>query len=182
MGLVLGGQLRNGAHGTAGEVGFLPIFLDEAPPADRAGAVARRERGELESIIGASALVDFAHRRGLHGSAVSEVFEAARAGDPVALDVVEEAAAKLARTVGAVISIIDPELVVLGGGIGRSGDLLIPRIRERLARLAPLTAPDIVSSPLGADAPILGGLSAALDIARHVLVERAGLAGGAAPA
>lgn len=182
MGLVLGGQLRSGAHGTAGEVGFLPIFLNEAPPADWAGATARRRRGELESIIGASALVDYAQRRGLSRSTVSGVFEAARGGDPTALEVVEQAAAQLARTIGAVISIVDPELVVLGGGIGRSGDLLIPRIRKRLAKLVPLTVPDIVPSSLGADAPVLGGLSAALDIARELLVERAGLAGGAAPA
>jgi len=181
MGLVLGGQLRSGAHGTAGEVGFLPIFLDAAPPGDWASAVARRQRGELESIIGARALVDFAQRRGLRRSGVPEVFEAARAGDPIALDVVDEAAAQVARSIGAVVSIVDPELVVLGGGIGQNGDLLIPRIRERLARLVPLTVPDIVSSPLGADAPILGGLSAGLDIARRVLVERAGLAGAVTP-
>jgi predicted NBD/HSP70 family sugar kinase len=182
MALVLGGQLRNGAHGAAGEVGFLPIFPGDAPSTAPASAAARRRRGELENLIGASALIGLAHRRGLHLSAVSEVFGAARAGDPVALDVVEEAAAQLARAVGAVISIVDPGLVVLGGGIGQNGDLLIPRIQQRLAALVPLAVPGIVPSALGADAPILGGLTTALDTARRVLVERAGLAGRAAPA
>lgn len=182
MGLVLGGQLRNGAHGAAGEVGFLPLLPDEASSGTQASAAARREHGDLESMVGASALADFAHRRGLHLPAVSDVFEAARAGDPVAREVVEETAAQLTRTVGAVISIVDPGLVVLGGGIGQNGDLLIPRIRDRLVRLVPLAVPGIVASTLGADAPILGGLSAAQDIARRVLVERAGLARGAAPA
>lgn len=181
MGLVLGGELRRGAHGAAGEVGFMPLFPESgSAPAGRTAAE-RRRRGELESVVGASALVDLAHRRGLPADSVSEVFDAARAGTPAAVSVVDELADYLARTVGAVISTVDPQLVVLGGGIGRNGDLLISRIRHRLDRLVPLEVPEIVSSALGADASILGGLSAALDIARRVLVERAGLAGAAGP-
>jgi predicted NBD/HSP70 family sugar kinase len=176
MGLVLGGQLRVGAHGAAGEVGFLPLF----PGATQRGQPAERRRhGELESAVGADAVIELARRRGLPLTAVSEVFDAARAGDRAALGVVDEVAVLLARTVGAVISTVDPELVILGGGIGLSGDLLVPRIRAGLRRLVPLEVPEIVASRLGNEASVLGGLSAALDIARRVLVERAGLAAAA---
>jgi predicted NBD/HSP70 family sugar kinase len=174
MALVLEGRLREGAHGAAGEVAFLPIFPDVGPARG-----AERRRGALESVVGAGALTDLAHRNGLTLGSVAEVFDAARQGSAVAQSVVDEAAFHLARAVGAIVSVVDPKLVVLGGGIGHNGDLLIPRIREQLSKLVPLDVPDIVASSLGADAQILGGLSAALEVARRVLVERAGLTGQA---
>ncbi|HLI01608.1 MAG TPA: ROK family protein [Acidimicrobiales bacterium] len=181
MGLVVGGKLRVGAHGAAGEVGFLPLFAsgsgasvsDDVPRR----AAERRRHGELESALGASALIELVDRRGIGLGSVSEVFDAARAGSASALEVVDEAASLLARAVGAVIATVDPELVILGGGIGHNGDLLVPRVREHLVQLVPLAVPEIVSSELGTDVSILGGISTALDVARRLLVERAGLAG-----
>lgn len=173
MALVLDGQLREGAHGAAGEIAFLPL----SPPGGTTSPAGRRRHGALESVVGASALTDLARQKGLSSRTVAEVFDAARLGSTAARAVVDEAASELARAVAAVISIVDPRLVVLGGGIGHNGDLLIPRIRERLAELVPLAVPDIVASTLGTNAQVLGGLSAALEIARRVLVERAGLVG-----
>jgi predicted NBD/HSP70 family sugar kinase len=179
MGLVLGGELREGAHGAAGEVGFLPVFPGQAEDGGGASgwaAADRRRRGELESMVGAKALSDLARRRGLARASVAEVFDAARKGDAVAISVVDDVARYVAGAVVAVVSMVDPQLVVLGGGIGHNGDLLIPRVRERLGRLVPLDVPEIVSSTLGSDASVLGGISAALNAAQRLLVERAGLA------
>jgi predicted NBD/HSP70 family sugar kinase len=63
------------------------------------------------------------------------VFEAARRGDKKALAAVQVESEHLARAVAALTSVLDPELVVLAGGIGQNGDLLIPPMEERLRQL-----------------------------------------------
>src|SRR4051794_1574246 len=113
LGLVVEGALFRGAHGAAGEVGFLPLPR---------GAAARRDtrlRGILEQAASADAVVRDARARGRRGATSAKaVFAAARAGDRVARAVVRQEAAGLALVVATVVAVIDPEFVVLGGGVG----------------------------------------------------------------
>ena len=99
------------------------------------------------------------------------VFEAARRGDQLALRAVELEGRRLALVVGSVAAILDPELVVLGGGIGRNLDLLREPMARRLSQLAPLR-PTIVVSKLGEDAVLRGAVATALDVARDLVFER----------
>ncbi|MGZ3428989.1 MAG: ROK family protein, partial [Polyangia bacterium] len=78
----------------------------------------------------------------------------------------------LARAVAALTSVIDPELVVLAGGIGGNGDLLIKPIEKRLRALLRLEPPRIVVSSLGEDAVVLGALATALATAREKVFSR----------
>jgi predicted NBD/HSP70 family sugar kinase len=85
------------------------------------------------------------------------VFAAAAAGDDRARKVVEGQAAIVARALAAIVAVVDPELVVLGGGIGRAPGFA-EAVGEELARLSPIV-PDLRPSALGEDAVVDGCLA-----------------------
>src|SRR3954468_8278246 len=174
MGVIIDGELYRGAHGAAGEVGYLPLGAEEDGPLRRRDA---KRRGILEEAASADAVVRTAKRLGMAGAtSAKRVFSAARAGDRMALAAVEGEADRLALVVGTVAAIVDPEFVLLGGGIGSNIDLLRPPLERRLAELTPL-APPVAEGELGQDAIVLGAVASALDTARDLVFEqRAGLA------
>jgi predicted NBD/HSP70 family sugar kinase len=174
MGVIIDGELYRGAHGAAGEVGYLPLGGDDG--ASARGRDAKR-RGILEEAASADAVVRTAKRLGMSGAtSAKRVFAAARAGDERALAAVEAEGDRLALVVGTVAAIVDPEFVLLGGGIGANVDLLRPPLERRLAELTPL-APPVAEGELGQDAIVLGAVASALDRARDLVFEqRAGLA------
>jgi predicted NBD/HSP70 family sugar kinase len=177
MGVIIDGELYRGAHGAAGEVGYLPLGEDGAGGA--AGRDARR-RGILEEAASADAVVRTAKRLGMQGAtSAKRVFAAARAGDELAHAAVDAEAQRLALVVGTVAAIVDPEFVLLGGGVGSNIDLLRPPLERRLGELTPL-APPVAEGELGQDAIVLGAVASALDTARDLVFEqRAGFATGA---
>jgi predicted NBD/HSP70 family sugar kinase len=176
MGVIIDGELYRGAHGAAGEVGYLPLGDDAADGATERGA---RRRGMLEEAASADAVVRTAKRLGMQGAtSAKRVFAAARAGDELALAAVDAEARRLALVVGTVAAIVDPEFVLLGGGVGSNIDLLRPPLEQRLAELTPL-APPLAEGELGQDAIVLGAVASALDTARDLVFEqRAGFATG----
>jgi predicted NBD/HSP70 family sugar kinase len=177
MGIVLNGQLHRGARGAAGEIGFLP--LGEPGTADD---TSKRSRGTLESAASAEAVVANARRLGMRNVvSAKQVFESARQGSKAALTAVKIEAEHLAGAVACVASVLDPELVVLGGGVGRNGDLLIPPMSKRLEKLLPLRPPPLMVSALGDDAVVLGALAIALARAREKVFARAMLASPRGP-
>ena len=98
-------------------------------------------------------------------TSVAEIFDAARHGDPNADRVVRIEARRLAHAIAAVAAVLDPELVVLGGGIGTGGgDLLLRPIAEALASISPFT-PRLEVSTLGVDAVIAGCSTTGLRLA-----------------
>jgi glucokinase len=95
-----------------------------------------------------------------------EAVVAARAGDAVARQAVEDVGVYLARGVANLISAFDPEMVVLGGGLMQAGDLFLPIVREGLRAWAqPLAAPRtrVELTSLGERAGLLGAARLALD-------------------
>jgi predicted NBD/HSP70 family sugar kinase len=159
MGLMLGGQLLRGAHGVAGEIAFLP--LTGGSGADEQEA---RKRGTLEAAASASGVVRAARRGGMRGPvSARRVFEAAAAGDERAMAVVAEEARLVAKTICAVITVVDPDLVVLGGGIGRAPGFA-EAVSAELEPIAPVM-PAIRVSALGTDAVVDGCLSAGTELA-----------------
>jgi predicted NBD/HSP70 family sugar kinase len=100
-----------------------------------------------------------------------KVFAAARRGDRAAARTVAEEAKRIALAVAAVVSVLDPELVVLGGGIGANGDLLLERVERQLASLSPFR-PRVEVSALGEDAELHGAVSMSLRMAQEQLFAR----------
>ncbi|GLH97028.1 ROK family transcriptional regulator [Phytohabitans aurantiacus] len=167
IGAVLGGRLHRGAHGTAGEVAFLPVVTPASGPA-------ALRRGLLETAAAADGLVAAAHRHGLTTATRAEdVLAAAKAEEPAAVRAMADELDHLTTALAAVMTLLDPELVVLGGGVGRHfGDYLVP-LRQRLAALLPLPIPAFAVSALGDDATLLGGLASGLRNARERALQRA---------
>ncbi|HUB23245.1 MAG TPA: ROK family protein [Streptosporangiaceae bacterium] len=159
MGLILGGQLLRGAHGVAGEIAFMP--LSGGAGADEHEA---RKRGTLEAAASASGIVRAARRGGMRGPvSARRVFETAAAGDERARAVVAEEARLLAKTICAVITVVDPDLIVLGGGIGRAPGFA-ESVTAELDRITPVM-PAIRVSALGTDAVTDGCLAAGTELA-----------------
>jgi predicted NBD/HSP70 family sugar kinase len=163
MGIVINGELYRGAGGAAGEIGYMPV--GDGDPADPAF----RRRGMLEEWAGASAVTRAARASGLRSPAKG-IFAAARRGDPAASAVVDEEAARIAVAIAAVAPVLDPRLVILGGGIGGNPDLR-PAVERRLGAISPF-APRLATSELGEDAVVHGAVVTALEAARDQLFTR----------
>lgn len=165
MGLILGGRLYRGAHGAAGEIGYLPL--------GEAARAAHHAPGRLEDAAGTEAMVRNAHDRGMSGRlTVRRIFDAARAGDRRAQRVVADEAVRVADAVAAIVPVVDPALVVLGGEIGLEADLLLKAIEARLVEISPLQPPVTVST-LGTDAVLQGSLVTAVDAAQDYVFSQA---------
>ena len=165
MGIIIDDELVRGAHGAAGEIGYLPLVGDPFNPRHRL-------HGGLEDEIGAAGIVAaFNERRDPHDpelSSAHDVFDLAGAGNAAARSVVEHVASRLGTAIATVCAILDPELVVLGGGIGASPLLLRP-VRGAAAVLVPITA-RIETSVLGERAALQGAIAVALHAARATLL------------
>ncbi|MDT7783163.1 MAG: hypothetical protein QOF58_1582 [Pseudonocardiales bacterium] len=160
MGICVDGVLFRGAHGAAGEVGFLPYGKSASDV----------QRGQFEDAAAAGAVVEHARERGLAARTALEVFSLARSGDAQAAEVVRAEAERLAFLVAAVAAVIDPELVVLGGGVGSNVDLLLAPLEAALRTMTPL-APQIVAGSLGDGAVLSGAIAMGLEAARELVFE-----------
>jgi predicted NBD/HSP70 family sugar kinase len=159
MGLVIEGNLHRGVHGVAGEIAYMPISAGQGSDPEDA-----RRRGTLEAAGSAAAVVRAARRSGMRGSvSARRVFEAAAAGDERAAAVVADEAALVARAVCAIVTVVDPELVVLGGGIGQAPGFAAA-VAAELRKLAPVM-PDVRVSALGTEAVVDGCLASGAELA-----------------
>ena len=163
LGIVVRGEVYRGAGGAAGEIAYMPLGTGD--PSDPRF----RRRGMLEEWAGASAVTSAARSSGIR-QAAKGIFAAARRGDPAASAIVEEEAARIAVAIAAVAPVLDPQLVVLGGGIGGNPDLL-DGVERRLRAISPFR-PRLANSELGEDAVLHGAVATALESARDQLFTR----------
>jgi len=115
--IMLNGDLWVGAGGAAGRLGH--VVIDPAGPECGCG-----QKGCLEQFASATAVAR-AYGRGT----AREAFDAARRGVPEAIAAIDRACAALAAGITTVIQVLEPELVVLAGGMSAAGDLLLDRVR-----------------------------------------------------
>ncbi len=170
-GILSGGRLCRGAEGIAGAIGWLAVDPNQKPlytqvgcleaeaagpgVARRAAALAARTSSQMLEIAGGC----------LDNITAEVVVEAARRSDALARQVIEETARYLAMGVANVISMLNPQMIVLGGGLLRAGSLLLEPIRRETLRWAqPLAARQvrIELTQLGEDAGLLGAARIAL--------------------
>lgn len=164
VGLIIGGRLHRGAHGAAGEVAFLPFPEDGRDPGDAA------RRGALEAAASAAGVVRDAQALGLAGEPTAQdVFRLAEEGDPAALAAVANEVDLVAKVLTTVIVVLDPDLIVVGGGIGHAPGF-VAALTERVRERAPV-APRITSSALGRDSVVNGALAVGVDRAWRRLVS-----------
>ncbi|GAB2688370.1 ROK family transcriptional regulator [Thalassiella azotivora] len=162
-GLVLGGRVFRGHGGTAGEIGHVTI--------DENGAVCRcGNRGCLETFVRAPVLLE--SLRTTHGSmSLAEVTKRARAGDAGCARVVADAGRHIGVAAASVCNLLNPERVVVGGGLAAAGDLLLDPLRDVVRRLAIPSAAErvtVVVGELRERAEVIGALALA---AEHAAVR-----------
>jgi glucokinase len=145
-GILAGGRVLSGAHGTAGSVGWFALSPMLKPAYKEVGCWEAESAGPaLAARIGA--------RYG------EEVVEAARRGDEKALESVARTAKYLAMGIANLISAFDPEMIVLGGGLMQAGDLFLEPVRTQVRHWAQPVAVEkcrIELTQLGEDAGLLG--------------------------
>jgi len=166
MGIVAGGRILRGARGGAGEIGLLPLGPD------RVGSDPR-ELGPLEAAAGGAGLAARWQAHTGRPATGRDVFAAASAGDAFALRLLDEQAAALAMGVRAVQALLDPQLILFGGGIGARHDVFA-RVQAALASHG-LPLPELQQSELRERAGVVGAIEAGLDaipFSADVAVER----------
>jgi glucokinase len=155
-GVIVEGRVLRGAHGGAGELGHLP--LDGRFPC-RCGVP-----GCVEPECSGSGLVARAAEAGLAAPDAATIFDAAAAGDLRAVRLIERMTDRLGALIAVAVQLLDPGVVVIGGGVSNAGEALLVPLRSAVARYALEShrhGMRIVRAALGADAGLVGaGLAA----------------------
>ncbi|MGW8885947.1 ROK family protein [Streptomyces sp. NPDC055749] len=169
-GIFIDGTAYRGHAAAAGELGFIDLSSDpDSVPGPRRGDGA----GPFEQLVGAKAIHHLALTAGAptgDEDDVAPLFEAAAAGEEVAIEVVERVAARFARGVAALVLLFDPGCVVIGGGVSRAGEVLMEPVRRYL-RLHTLVPVAVHTSALGEEAVMLGAVCHALGVAEERMLD-----------
>ena len=169
-GFVWNGRVLNGFHGVAGELGHVTIDRDE-PERCTCGKF-----GCAEQYASATGMVRLAKQRLAAcdtPSALRQVpeltakalFDCAGAGDALALEVLDEYYQLMGEFLGSLCSVVDPEIVVLGGGVSKAGTMLLDGVEPWFHKYVFHAASDVKFSlaSLGNDAGAYGAFKLALD-------------------
>lgn len=165
-GLIVNGQLVTGAAGGAAEIGQMSIDYQ-----GRTGVYGNR--GCVEKYVGNEQLAEAAQRlyreagqsRSLEELAPKELARLADGGDHIARRVWRDAAGQLACVIANVCWLLNPERIVIGGGVAAAGELLLAPLRAELEdQLAELhwNSTELVPARFGNDAGLIGAAAAAL--------------------
>lgn len=151
-GLIIGGQVFRGSGGTAGEIGHTTI-------GDAGAVCACGNRGCLELRAGGAALVAQLAQTDVHVDDLPTLVTKAREGHLGCRRVLADAGEAIGLAVAAVVNVINPELVVLGGELSEAGELVLESLRGRVRRnaIAPAAGETgVVAAQLGDRAEVLG--------------------------
>ncbi|TQJ41863.1 putative NBD/HSP70 family sugar kinase [Arthrobacter sp. SLBN-112] len=155
-GIVEGGRLVHGTRGSAGELAYLDLVEGVG---DTYG-IAYLARTWATDALATTAPTTL---RSVQGRVQAEqVFTAAEQGDAVALGILDRLADRMARVIGTVATLLNPELVVIGGGVADSAGMLLGPISERLKEFT-ATPARVAVSPLGDSIVTVGAVRCALD-------------------
>jgi glucokinase len=171
-GIVIGGHLHRGEHGFAGEIGH--TIIEPAGPRCTCGS-----RGCLEAVVSGTAFARRARELIAAGKSAqlkalaaesgdvtsNQLFEAARAGDPVCEAEIRHGGHMLGLGIGSIVNVLDPTRVTLSGGLLAMGDMLLEPARSALRSLpyGPASGASFALSTLGEDAGLLGAAAVAFE-------------------
>ena len=158
-GVIIDGALYRGAKEASGEIGnMIPgreflgnnyLNFGALESAASGTGIAARARDLLSSRRSQAELADLT---------AEDVFEAGRKGEPWAWTVINQTVDYLTIAIANLVAMFDPEMVVLGGGVSRSADMLIAPILKRMEGMIP-NLPNLVASDLGLQATVMGAIT-----------------------
>jgi predicted NBD/HSP70 family sugar kinase len=175
-GVLIGGDLYRGAAGAAGEIGYLPLPDPNEP---------HHELGPFEHAAGGAAFARFGRDAVAAGRGellvelaggdpeaidAEVVFGTAERGDAAASAIVDELLERLARGIAAAVVVLNPEAVIIGGGVTRAGERLLEPLTRRIPQLVPVP-PRVLLSTLGEDAVALGAVRLAVQAVEERLFD-----------
>ncbi len=168
-GIIINGKMLAGVNGAGGEIGHMTIDLEENDVCNCG------KKGCLEQYASATGIVRLANRalqtsdkpsklREVKYISAKEIFDAAKNGDNLALDLVEEHGRRLGLALSNVAEVIDPEVFVIGGGVSRAGEILINATKKYYQQYAFHACKNtkFELATLGNDAGMYGGAASAL--------------------
>ena len=169
-GIFINGMLHRGAHWSAGEIGYFGVTGKKRMP------MKVRELGQLERVIGGAGIEEEWQRllqrnqstprmaektlMELHKLKASQIFDLAAEGDRTANEVVRHTATILADAIADIALLLNPAVVILGGGVGSHPELC--RVTQQLSSANEFAHPMLRSSNLGTQAQLHGGVALAL--------------------
>lgn len=175
-GIIANGRLVVGAHGAGGEIGHIKVTGDD----EEEQPCGCGRRGCLEQYASATGIVRQANKllkadpciatklRDVAEPTCVDIFNCAKEGDVVANALIEDMVRSLGKALAGIACVCDPEVIVVGGGVSRVGDILIKGIERSFARYAFPAAKrtPIVLARLGNDAGIYGAAQLMWQVSR----------------
>lgn len=162
-GIIIDGNILTGSKGAAGEIGHISVNFDEEDTCNCG------KRGCLEQFASATGIVKEAKRmllvsdkpsklRELQYLSAKAIFDAAKEGDELANDLVDQLTRYLGIAASHIAAVIDPEAFVIGGGVSKAGEILTTRIKENYEKnvMFALRNKEFKLAELGNDAGIYG--------------------------
>lgn len=162
-GVILDGKILTGSTGGAGEIGHMPVGIDE-PDSCSCG-----KKGCLEQYASATGIVKVAKRilassneatplRDMESFTAKDVMDLAKEGDAVAVAVIEQLGEYLGKAIAHIASVINPSAIVIGGGVSKAGQYLVDVIEKhfKIHVFGPCSDVKFVIASLGNDAGIFG--------------------------
>ena len=169
-GIVVEGHLLHGAHGSGAEIGHLVLNRDETIPCNCG------KRGCVEQYCSATGIVRLAKEAMEGVSELSrlhranpltckDIFDAGKAGDALALKVLDQYYAYLGEFLANICCVVDPDAVVLGGGVSKAGQMLLDGTRPYFDKnvFHAASGARFALASLGNDAGAYGAFKLALD-------------------
>lgn len=169
-GVIVGGKVVVGAHGAGGEIGHLCVNPEET---DTCGC---GRKGCLEQYASATGIVRLASKKLLNETretvlcaenvTAKDVFDAVKAGDVVAKEIAEEFGKYLGYCLANLAAVTDPAVIVIGGGVSKAGEVLLPYIQNPFLERAFFANREVEFklATLGNDAGICGAAKLILDL------------------
>lgn len=169
-GIIVNGKVVAGFNGAGGEIGHITVNHDEIEACNCG------QYGCLEQYTSATGIVRVAKRklakstdetslRKFESLTAKDVFDEAKAGDEIALGLVDEVCGILGATLSNIACVVNPEIIVIGGGVSKAGDILIESIQKHYIETAFLSCRDtkFALAGLGNDAGMYGCVQMLLD-------------------
>lgn len=169
-GIIVSGKVVAGFNGAGGEIGHITVNPDEIEACNCG------QYGCLEQYTSATGIVRVAKRK-LAKSAdetslrkcepltAKDIFDAAKAGDEIALELVDEVCGILGAALSNIACVVNPQVIVIGGGVSKAGNILIENIQKHYIETAFVSCKDtrFVLAGLGNDAGMYGCVEMLLD-------------------
>ena len=168
-GIIINGKILTGENGAGGEIGHMCVNLEETDTCGCGG------HGCLEQYASATGVVRLAKRRLAKNDdetilreeeiTAKAVFDALKEGDAAAEAIVQEFSEYLGRALAVFACVVDPEVIVVGGGVSKAGQILIDGVAKYYREAAFIACKDtpIVLASLGNDAGIYGAAKMLID-------------------